>query len=129
MRPFLGLLFGFVAVWSSTPVSQTWMERLQRAMRRAGVTPKAMQITMQLTERQIYDQLGLRTPMHAPRLEEVFAEYPEMHVEYCRIVLEAAGYRVYREAWLLAMVDALCEDRKRMASMTLPQIAAMKESA
>lgn len=129
MRFAFGLLVGLVSVWSATDVSFAWMERLQRAMRRAGVTPKAMRITMQLTERQIYDQLGLKQPMQAPRLEEVFAEYPEMHVEYCRDVLEAYGYRVYREAWLLAMVDALCEDRKRMASMTLPQMAAGKVSA
>lgn len=119
------VMFG---AWSATDVSRSWMRRLKTTFAQFELTPKVLRIEMDLTEKQIYDQLGLVQPMHAARLEEVWANHPDAYDAYCIDHLESRGYRVFRESRLADALDVILNERKPMAKAALPDLVIEKAS-
>ena len=106
-------------LWARTPVTDRWMAVLRPTLSRFSITPKLLAYHMGLSEKQFYAQLALEQPMHAARLEEVWAVYPDAHDVYCIERLTARGYYVCRRDRLADALNRVLDDKKPMAVMTL----------
>ena len=107
-------------VWAKTPISERWMrDFLRPTLNRFSITPKLMAYHMGLSEKQVYAQLALEQPMHAPRLEEVWAVYPQAYDAYCIEWLTTRGYLVCRRDRLADALNRILDEKNPMTVMTL----------
>lgn len=96
----------FVA-WTPSDAARERRDDLLEAIRVCGVSRVEMSQALGLTEQQISMQLGLRYPLNAWRLADLFDVRPDLEDEFHKIRLQRHGWRALRDEWLLKLVDAV----------------------